>query len=167
MKTALVGTLMLSAACALNPAPVPVSGAAEDVKALVGDWTGQYRSPETGRSGSILFMLEAWHDTAHGDVVMVTREANMTFDDATSEATRRRAANQVLTIRFVRVNGSLVTGTIDPYPAPDCTCDLVTVFHGRLRENRIEGTFRSHHTGHDMPVQEGTWWVTRTPSQPR
>lgn len=167
MRTVLVGALVLSVGCALNPAPVPVSGAAEDLKALVGDWTGEYRSVETGRSGSILFMLEAWHDTAHGDVVMVTREGGMTFDDALSEATRRRAANQVLTIRFVRVNGSTVTGTIDPYPAPDCTCDLVTVFHGRLNGNRIEGTFRSHHTGHDMPVQEGTWWVTRTPPQPR
>ena len=163
MRTTLVGTLALSVACALNPAPVPVSGAAADLDALVGDWTGEYRSPETGRSGSILFTLEAGRDTAHGDIVMVSREAGMTFEDATRQADARRAMNQVLTIRFVGVSGSTVSGTIDPYPSPDCSCQLVTVFRGELKGNRIEGTFRTHHGGGDTLVQEGTWFATRKP----
>ena len=110
MRATLVGVLLLSA-CALNPAPVPVSGTTSDIEALVGQWSGEYRSVETGRSGSILFTLEAGTDTAHGDIVMVARELDMTYDDAMRVAMQRHAANQVLTIRFVRVNGTTVTGS--------------------------------------------------------
>jgi len=164
MRVALVGVLVLSAACALRPAPVPVSGPVSDVQALVGQWTGEYRSLETGRSGSILFTLNAGTDTAHGDIVMVAREPGMTYDDAVRVATVRKTANQVLTIRFVRVSGSMVTGTIDPYPDPDpnSACELLTVFRGTLSGGRISGTFRTNHIGHDSPLQEGTWWVKRS-----
>ena len=163
MRVALLGVLMLSTACALRPAPVPVSGPVSEVQALVGQWTGEYRSVETGRSGSILFALEAGTDTAHGDIVMVARESGMTYDDALRVATMRRAANQVLTIRFVRVSGATVSGTIDPYPDPDPygNCELLTVFRGTLAGNRISGMFRTNHVGHESPAQTGTWWVTR------
>ena len=163
MKVALPGMLLLFTACAFRPAPVPVSGPVSDVQALVGLWTGEYQSPETGRSGSILFTLEAGTDTAHGDIVMVPREEGMTYDDALRVATTRHAANQVLTIRFVRVTGSTVSGTIDPYPDPDShgNCELLTVFRGTLTGNRIMGTFRTTHGSHDSPAQSGTWSVRR------
>lgn len=161
MRATLVGVLWLSA-CALNPAPVPVLGPASDLEALVGEWNGEYRSVETGRSGSVLFTLEAGKDTAHGDIVMVARELGMTHDDAMRVAMQRHAANQVLSIRFVRVNGTTVSGTIDPYPDPDNRgCELVTVFRGTLAGGRISGTFRTMHMSYDAPAQEGTWWVTR------
>lgn len=162
MRSVWVGALALTAACALNPAPVPVTGAAADVNALAGEWTGEYRSVETGRSGSILFTLQSGRDTAYGDVIMVARESGMTHDDAMRVATARRQANQVLTIRFVRVSGSTVTGTIEPYPSPDCNCQLITVFRGELRGDRIEGSFRTHHSDHETVAQQGTWWATRT-----
>ena len=162
MRSVWVGALALTTACALNPAPVPVAGAVEDVNALAGEWTGEYHSVETGRSGSILFTLEAGRDTAFGDVIMVPRESGMTHDDAIRAATTRRAANQVLTIRFVRVTGSTVSGTIEPYPSPDCGCQLITVFRGELRGDRIEGTFRTHHSEHETVAQQGTWWAART-----
>lgn len=162
MRSVWVGVLAFTAACAMNPAPVPVAGVPEDVNALAGEWTGEYRSVETGRSGSILFTLQAGRDTAYGDVVMVARESGMTQDDAMRVATTRRQANQVLTIRFVRVTGSTVTGTIEPYPSPDCSCQLITVFRGELRGDRIEGSFRTHHSEHDTVTQQGTWSVTRT-----
>jgi hypothetical protein len=162
MRAVFVGALLVGAACALNPAPVPVAGANTDIDALVGEWTGEYRSVETGRSGSILFVLEAGRDTAHGDVVMVARETGMTHDDAMRVATTRRTANQVLTIRFVRVTGTTITGTIDPYPSPDCSCQLITVFRGELRGDRIEGSFRTHHSEHETVAQQGTWWATRS-----
>lgn len=117
---------------------------------------------ETGRSGSILFTLEKGKDTAYGDVVMVGREAGMTHDDAMWIATQRHAANQVLIIRFVRVTGTTVSGTIDPYPDPNSDCELITVFRGTLAGTKISGTFRTMHVGHDAMAQEGTWWVNRT-----
>lgn len=159
MRTAWVGALgLLAMGCALNPAPVPVEGPKEDIQALVGEWVGEYRSIETGRSGSIMFTLAAGSDTAFGDVVMVPKDAGITPD--TPPATTRQA-QQVLTIRFVRVVEGTVVGTIDPYPSPDCGCQLLTTFRGALAGNRIEGTFTIHHSGHEMVAQKGSWWATR------
>jgi hypothetical protein len=156
-----ISAIALSTACSLRPAPVLVSGPENEIQTLVGQWTGEYQSAETGRSGSILFTLEAGTDTAHGDVVMVAREPGMTHDDVMRVMTMRQSAQQVLTIRFVRVNGTTVSGTIDPYPDPDSECELLTVFRGTMKGNRISGTFRTTHFGHESPAQEGTWWVTR------
>lgn len=161
MREALAAALLMAGACALNPAPVPVSGPAPDIAALEGEWSGEYRGLETGRTGSILFRLDAGRDTAHGDIVMVPRSGGMTHDDALRVAATRHADNQVLTIRFVRVSGQHVAGTIEPYPDPDSECELVTVFRGELDGDRITGTFRTHHVGHDGMAQTGTWWVTR------
>lgn len=156
-----ISAVALSTACTLRPAPVLVSGPEPEIQTLVGQWTGEYQSVETGRSGSILFTLEAGTDTAHGDVVMVAREPGMTHDDVMRVMTMRQSAQQVLTIRFVRVSGNTVSGTIDPYPDPNSSCELLTVFRGTLVGNRISGTFRTTHIGHESPAQEGTWWVNR------
>ena len=166
MKGFWPGALMVLAACATNPTPVPVTGATADVQSLAGEWTGEYRSLESGRSGSILFVLGAGRDTAQGSVVMVAREGSMNTGDAMAEARTRYAANQVLTIRFVRVDGPVVSGTIDPYPGPDCNCQLFTVFRGTLRDNRIEGTFETRNSGVNVPTQQGSWVVTRSPPAP-
>lgn len=157
------GTLILATACALNPAPVPVEGARADVVALAGEWFGEYGSAETGRSGSILFTLEPGRDTAYGDVVMIPREAGVTYDDATLHTMAHAAPRQqVLKIRFVRVVGNSVVGTIEPYQSPDCECQLLTTFRGEMSGDRIDGTFTIHHSGHESQAQKGTWWVKRT-----
>lgn len=153
------------AACALNPAPVPVAGAAEDLEALTGQWSGEYHSQETGRTGSILFRLDAGTDTAHGDVVMVPREALGAHNEGMNPPAVR-SHTQVLAIQFVRVAGNQVAGTVGPYPSPDCECQLLTTFRGRLGGDRIEGTFMVHHSGHEMAAQKGTWWVTRVRKEP-
>lgn len=166
MRAMWMGALVaMTSACAMNPAPVPVAGAAEDLQALTGDWSGEYRSQETGRTGSILFRLDAGRDTAFGDVVMVPREAMTGHNEAMAPPPVRSHA-QVLTIHFVRVAGNMVMGTIDPYPSPDCECKLLTTFRGRLAGDRIEGTFLVHHSGHEMPAQAGTWWVSRIRKAP-
>lgn len=164
MRVIWQGTLILTAAaCALNPTPVPVEGARADIAALAGEWFGEYRSAETGRSGSILFMLEAGQDMAHGDVVMVPRQTGVEYDDAMMHTLAHAAPRQqVLRIRFVRVVGSTVVGTMDPYPSPDCECLLLTTFRGELSGDRIEGAFLVHHSGHEMTAQKGTWWAKRT-----
>ena len=162
MRALWIGALALCTACAANPPPVPITGPAADVRALAGEWAGEYQSVETGRSGSIQFKLEAGSDTASGQVVMVPADIAGIRANPPGEVPPAMAGiSQVLTIRFVRVSGNTITGTIDPYRSPDCACTLHTVFTGELRDNRIAGTFTSQHSGDDRNVQKGTWSVRR------
>ena len=167
MRARLVwGLLLVSAGCALNPAPVPVAGAAVDVGALRGEWLGEYRSAETGRSGSIYFKLEAGRDTAVGDVVMApTRMTNVPNDPLAPAPPEWLKGSQVLTIRFVRVEGTLLEGRMEEYPSPDCDHLLLTLFKGELRGDRINGTFTTYHGQGDGATQRGTWWATRQRAQ--
>ena len=163
MKAKLGWSLALfGIACALNPPPVPVEGSPRDVGALAGEWTGEYHSAETGRSGSIWFRLEAGRDTAFGDVIMVpagfATSRNVPMGAEQHVAARH---SQALTIRFVRASGGLVTGTIDLYPSPDCECVLLTRFAGEQTGDRISGSFTIHHSRHESAPQKGTWWVER------
>ena len=65
---ALIGVLL---ACASKPAPITVTGDAGERASLAGKWSGEYNSPATGRSGSIVFNLAHSGDAADGDVVMI------------------------------------------------------------------------------------------------
>jgi hypothetical protein len=58
-------------ACASKPTPITVTGDSGDRASLAGKWAGEYNSPTTGRSGSIVFNLSPSGDAANGDVVMV------------------------------------------------------------------------------------------------
>jgi hypothetical protein len=149
------------AACATNPAPVPVVADQTDMSLLSGEWDGEYSSASTGRTGSISFSLVAGHDTASGDVVMVPRgvdQPNPT--DRQTGAQLLARAPQVLRISFVRVVGANVSGTIEPYRAPDCDCVLSTTFIGQVRGDTVEGTFSTTGGFADSP-QSGRWKVTR------
>lgn len=70
--------------------------------------------------------------------------------------------NELLTIRFVRVDGGRVSGALDPYHDPVCGCPLETTFTGRLVDaSTIEGTFVSRGPpGHR--TANGRWRVTRS-----
>jgi hypothetical protein len=74
---------------------------------------------------------------------------------------RARSNPELLTIRFVRVEGGRVSGVLDPYHDPECGCALETSFTGRLvNDSTIEGTFVT--TGPPgFPRSTGTWRVTR------
>lgn len=163
-----ISTAALLAGCASRPTPVAVIGASSDLSALVGDWSGEYSSPETGRSGSIAFTLKSGKDTAFGSVVMVPKvQSEPVTPSATAErpivrniATENPA--ELLTIRFVRMEGSQVIGTLDPYRDPDCGCQLTTTFRGRFTDARtIEGTFNSAGSGMGHLPSSGRWKVTR------
>src|SRR5207244_2168330 len=74
-------------ACASKPTPVTISGDPSDRASLAGKWSGEYQSPSTGRTGSIVFNLSATGDAANGDVVMVPRgygKALVPFDQGTA-----------------------------------------------------------------------------------
>ena len=153
-------------ACASKPTPVTISGDPSDRASLAGKWSGEYQSPSTGRTGSIVFNLSASGDAANGDVVMIPRgygKALMPFNQGTAAGAAMQNTNnsQVLTIKLVRVSGDTVSGVLDAYRDPQCDCPVETTFTGRLSGDTIEGTFTTRGTQANAP-QTGTWRVKRT-----
>ena len=155
----------LAWACATKPAPVTVAGEVGDRASLAGKWTGEYSSPTTGRSGSIVFNLSPSGDAASGDVVMVPRGLDhpltpYTAGNATAASVQSPATSQVLTIKLVRVSGDTVSGVLDAYRDPECDCPVVTTFTGKLSGDVIDGTFTTR--GNQTAAQQtGSWRVTR------
>jgi len=154
-------------ACATKPTPVTLSGDAGDRASLAGKWTGEYSSPSTGRSGSIVFNLSPSGDAASGDVVMVPRGLDRpltpyTAGNAPAAGVQAPASSQVLTIKLVRVSGDTVSGVLDAYRDPECNCPVVTTFTGTLSADTIDGTFTTRGAQAVAP-QTGTWRVTRKP----
>jgi hypothetical protein len=133
-------------ACASKPAPITVTGDTGDRASIAGKWVGEYNSPVTGRSGSIVFNLSPSGEAANGDVVMIPRgygKALMPYG-ATSSAgvsMQNTAISEVLTIKMVRVSGDSVSGVLDAYRDPQCDCPVVTTFTGRVAGDTIDGTF--------------------------
>ena len=157
------GVLALAVAgCALNPPPVPIVGDSWGIVDLAGEWTGEYRGTDHDRSGTIVFRLEAGHDTAFGDVVMSPRlRLGAQNDDRVVLPYPAHTPPRTLFIRFVRVEGNQVTGIIEPYRSPDCGCLLNTSFTGTRRGNRIQGLFVTQHRECEMRPEYGTWWAER------
>lgn len=157
-------------ACASKPTPITVTGDSGDRASLAGKWAGEYNSPVTGRSGSIVFNLSRSGDAASGDVVMVPRDygkALMPYSATTTAAatatTQAQGVSgpQVLTIKLVRVSGDTVSGVLDAYRDPRCDCPVVTTFTGTVRGDTIDGTFSTRGSQTAAP-QTGTWRVKRT-----
>ena len=132
------------ASCASGP-PIPLQGSPPAFMTLAGEWDGTYTSRDTGRNGSIWFELIAGEDHAHGDVLMTPRgrtEPYYRYPRTGWPGTGRPAdLTQVLTIQFVRASDGTVGGRLEPYWDPDCQCEAITTFRGRLRGDRLEGTF--------------------------
>lgn len=154
--------LLAGAGCASNPAPVPVTGERAELTAMAGRWEGWYRSDETGRSGSIVFRLTAGGDSAAGDVLMTPAGGgNLVprIEDASGRAPQPADLSKLLSISFVRLRGERVSGVMEPYTAPDCGCEVRTVFRGQARGDTISGTFRTDATG--LRTRRGVWEVYR------
>jgi hypothetical protein len=149
-----------SLGCAtMEPSQVTLEGAPVQVAALAGKWAGEYSSPVTGRTGSILFTLVAGDDHAHGDVVMMPHGDTRAYRPVEPTAPRRQPP-QVLTIRFVRAAEGSVSGVLDPYWDPDCGCEARTTFSGRLTGDAIEGTFTTQ-TSEAAGPSYGRWKADR------
>jgi hypothetical protein len=161
-------TLALTVAgCAWRRTPVPIISDAGSTGLLVGTWTGEYNSAQTGRSGSISFELASEKDTAYCDVVMVPsiqrlRVANNTNPEGPS--VRPIPLAEPLKLRFIRLGDGRVTGTLEPYKDPDCDCQVTTTFEGKFYgTNTIEGTYVT--TGTVLHQQtSGRWKVTKQTS---
>jgi hypothetical protein len=157
-----ISLVLVAAACATKPTPIPLSSNSESLNALVGNWSGEYSSEATGRSGSIIFKLSAGKDTAFGDVVMVPRAASqMQGSSDRAQAVTVQPSSEVLTVRFARLEGGAVSGVMNPYTDPACGCTVNTTFVGWLTDpNTIEGTFATTGSG-TLVQQAGRWKVKR------
>jgi hypothetical protein len=151
---------LLLAACAANQPSVPLVGRSADVAALAGEWTGEYSSTESGRSGSISFTLRAAADSAFGDIVMVPAGWGRPLAPWRGETpTAQRPMTEVLTINFVRVEQGRVNGTLAPYADPQTGTRLLTTFNGQLSGNTITGTYITRLPSGE--TQTGRWTVQR------
>jgi hypothetical protein len=154
-------------ACSASHTHVPLLGPTSDVTPLIGEWTGDYSSAASGRSGSISFTLRALDDSAFGDVVMIPaawgrplqpwRQQNAAGAPAAPAAPA--AQSTVLTIRFVRVESGHISGTLDPYADPETGTRLLTTFTGELNGNKIAGTYTTRLPSGE--TQTGRWSVER------
>ena len=107
---------------------------------LAGEWKGEYKGNESGRSGAVTFSLQLGQHTAEGEVVMT--------------------GTTPLKIEFVQVKGGQVRGTIAPYTDPGCACQVETSFLGTLAGDTISGMFETK-IGATGQIQTGSWAVTR------
>jgi len=149
-------------ACGASRSPVPLVGGSTDISALTGEWAGEYSSAESGRSGSISFMLRAAGDSAFGDVVMIPRawgRALVPWNQPNASGGNQAPTSTVLTIRFVRVEHGHVSGTLDPYADPQTGERLLTTFSGELSGSTITGTYTTRLSSGD--TQTGRWTVQR------
>jgi hypothetical protein len=151
----------LAMACQSRPDPIPIQGDRAEMARLAGTWVGEYTGTTSGRSGSITFTLKAGTDSAFGDVLMVptgTMNPIVPADNATEHRLHAKSP-QVLQVSFVRIAGGRVSGTLEPYVAPDCTCTVRTTFTGQVTSDLVEGTFVTR--GPSGLEQAGRWRVMR------
>ena len=148
--------------CAARQPEIELTSSDFDLNPLVGEWRGDYSSTETGRNGTIAFTLRAAELAASGNVVMLPRA------DSSFEANHAPVdpsipnAREVLTIHFVRKEGSNVVGTLDPYRDPECACQVTTTFQGAFRDrSTIEGIYTTTPATPGAKVTSGKWKVTR------
>ena len=132
--------LVALVACGGGQKEVAVQGSDLDLVRVAGDWQGEYKGAESGRTGPVSFSLQLGSHTAEGEVVM--------------------GGATPLKIAFVKVKQDEVKGTIAPYTDPACSCEVETTFFGTVANDVINGTFETK-LGTTGKVQTGTWSVTR------
>jgi hypothetical protein len=162
---ATAGAIMLAQGCALRAPRTEVTADDFDLGPLEGQWSGEYRSEGTGRSGDISFVLRAGEVAASGRIEMVAREPEHVVVPADRPMVNGRLsvpARRLLTIHFVRKEGRRVIGLLDPYTDPDCACRVTTAFDGAFIDGHtIEGTYRTIGSELAHLPTGGQWKVTR------
>jgi hypothetical protein len=143
-------------------APVTVEGNPADVRALAGQWQGEYIDPSNQRSGKIEFHLPPEGTTGYGSVTFTTPQAVPICSELTrSQPAPSEPVPTVLRIARLAVDRGSISGSLAPYRDEQRRCWVDTWFEGRLIRDRLEGTFFAHPTATDT-VRAGTWWATRS-----
>jgi hypothetical protein len=138
--TLAVGVLGM-AACGSGQKEVEVKGKEAEMANLAGNWEGDYKGNESGRSGTVKFSLELGRHTAEGEVLM--------------------GGATPLKIQFVEVAGGQIKGTVAPYTDPNCKCQVETSFLGTVAGDSISGMFETKVSA-TSKIQTGTWQVSRS-----
>ena len=155
--------LVLALACWVQapPASVPVEGSQPQLDSLSGDWSGTYRASGASRHGVLRFILRPGADTAYGEVEMTFSPSQRLYGDPPEESMPRTPC-RVLDIALVRMDEGTVRGTLAPYWDPDCPCQAVALFEGRLTgPDQVEGTFTSHRAPDGPVLLSGRWMAER------
>ena len=156
-------TLVLALGCGFQarPAPVPVEGSQPQLDSLSGNWSGTYRATGASRHGVLRFSLRPGADTAYGEVEMTFSRTQRLYGDPPEESMPRTPC-RVLDIALVRMDEGSVRGSLAPYWDPDCQCQAVAFFAGRLtRSGQVEGTFSSHRAPDGPALLSGHWVAER------
>lgn len=157
-------------ACAYNPRPVQMDASRADWEILAGNWRGGYTTTSPGRGGFIDFRLSAGDEQAFGDVLMIAEDARVPYRPYPPGDPRLGPTDapytQLLTIRFVRVEHGLISGTMAPYWDPDRSCQASAIFLGDVKGRVIEGTFTSI-CEDGVRQLRGRWRVTRQAARAR
>lgn len=152
----------LSWGCNLSQNPVNLVGDKVDLESLEGEWRGDYFSKDTGRSGTIEFMLIGEKKKAFGDVLMIPRGSKEPYHPIgyRDKAEVDPKIPELLTINFVEVVGGKVRGELTPYWDPEMQRRMYTTFEGVVMEDTIQGTYESRME--QSPIYfYGQWMVTR------
>jgi len=160
----LLALALSASACGWRRTPVPLISETGSTALLVGKWSGDYSSRQTGRSGSITFDLVSEKDTAYCDVTMTPRPTvgQALLDGRPGFPASTIPPSQPLSVRFIRLADNRVSGTLEPYTDPDCGCRVTTVFEGKVVDaNTIQGTFVTRGTDLSHQQSTGTWKVKR------
>ena len=167
VRTLVAGVLLtLTSSCASLAPPIRVQGTARDLERLSGQWRGEYVGDhDHRRRGTISFTLTAGEDFARGDVVMTAEGLDRPYQryqgsNPGAPPSEPVHASPVLTIRFVAIEEDTVHGELDSYWDPDRLTDASATFHGRLRDNVIEGTFTTRYASGTANTG-GRWRVVR------
>jgi hypothetical protein len=132
--------IALLAACGGSQKEVAVQGDDLDLARVAGEWQGEYKGTESGRTGPVSFSLQMGSHTAEGQVIM--------------------GGATPLKIEFFKVKDNEVKGTIAPYTDPNCSCEVETTFFGTVANDAINGTFETK-IGKTGQTQTGTWSAMR------
>lgn len=162
---AAVGAMVLIPGCALRAPRTEVIADDFDLSPLVGQWSGEYNSEATGRTGDISFVLRPGEIAASGRIEMVAREPENVIVPPDRPMVNGRLtvpSRRLLTIHFVRKEGNRVIGLLDPYTDPECACRVMTTFEGAFVNGRsIEGTYSTISSELAHIPTGGQWKVTR------
>ena len=156
---------ILLSSCAVVETPrIALEGKPKHVQAFEGTWIGSFESGQSGRAGSIEFILSADVDSAFGDVLMYTEDRNTPlWHRGDAAAPGFVSTPQWLDVRFVRLERGYMSGEMEPFFDTNCNCMVVTRFLGRKEGEQIEGGYTVRGRGTDFE-STGTWGIRRVSS---